>query len=55
MKTTSKGFDQTAPMHKLISDFAGRTYHVVGNLMSQLKCTFSKVEAYLIISHKVEA
>ena len=36
-QATSKGSDQTAPMRRLISDFAGRTYHIVGNLMSWLK------------------
>ena len=36
MQATSKGSDQTARMHKLILGFAGRTYHIVGNLMSRL-------------------
>ena len=34
--TTSKGSVQTASMHRLIWGLAGRTYHIVGNLMSQL-------------------
>ena len=36
MQTTSKGSDQTARMRRLICGFAGLTYHIVGNLMSQL-------------------
>ena len=38
MLTTSKGSDLTAHMCRLIGGFAGRTYHIVGNLMSWLKC-----------------
>ena len=34
---TSKCSDQIARMRRLIWDFAGRTYHIVGNLMSRLK------------------
>ena len=37
--TTRKGSDQTAHMRRLIWDFAGRTYHIVGNLMLRLKCS----------------
>ena len=33
---TSKGSDQTARMRRLIGGFAGRTYHIVGYLMSRL-------------------
>ena len=33
---TSKGSDQTARMRRLVWAFAGRTYHIVGNLMSRL-------------------
>ena len=33
---TSKGSDQTARMRRLIWGFAGRTYHIVGNLMHRL-------------------
>ena len=33
---TSKGSDQTAHMRRLICGFAGRIYHIVGNLMSKL-------------------
>ena len=36
MQATSKGSDQTAHMRRLISGFAGRTYHIVGNLMPWL-------------------
>ena len=35
---TSKGSDQTARMRRLICSFAGRTYHIVGNLMWWLIC-----------------
>ena len=38
MDATSKGSDQTARTRRLIRGFAGRTYHIVGNLMSRLKC-----------------
>ena len=33
MQATNKGSDQTARMHRLIGRFAGRTYHIAGNLM----------------------
>ena len=33
---TNKGSDQTARMRRLIGGFVGRTYHIVGNLMSLL-------------------
>ena len=36
MHTAIKGSDQTAGMRRLILGFAGRTYHIVGNLMSRL-------------------
>ena len=36
MQVTSKGSDQTARMRRQIWGFAGRTYHIVGNLMSRL-------------------
>ena len=36
IQARSKGSDQTARMRRLIGGFAGRTYHVVGNLMSRL-------------------
>ena len=32
----SKGSDQTARMRRLTWGFAGRTYHIFGNLMSRL-------------------
>ena len=38
MQATSKGSDQTARMRRLIWGFAGRAYHIVGNLMHWLKC-----------------
>ena len=34
IQATSKGSDQTARTGRLIWGFAGRTYHIVGNLMS---------------------
>ena len=34
---TSKGSDQTAHIRRVIGGFAGRTYHIVGNLMHWLK------------------
>ena len=37
IQATRKGSDQTARMRRLIWAFAGRTYHIVGNLMSRLK------------------
>ena len=37
MQATSKGSDQTARMRRPIWGFASHTYHIVGNLMSQLK------------------
>ena len=33
IQATSKGSDQTARMRRLVLAFAGRTYHIVGNLM----------------------
>ena len=36
IQATSKGSGQTVRMHRLIWAFAGRTYHIVGNLMSRL-------------------
>ena len=37
IQATSKGSDQTARMHRLVWAFAGRIYHIVGNLMPRLK------------------
>ena len=36
LKRLAKGSDQTVRMHRLIWCFAGRTYHIVGNLMHWL-------------------
>ena len=36
IQATSEGSDQTARMRRLIWGFAGRTYHIVGNLMPRL-------------------
>ena len=35
-EVTSKGSDQAVRMHRLVLAFAGRIYHLVGNLMSRL-------------------
>ena len=35
-QATSKGSDQTPRMRRLVWAFDGRTYHIVGNLMSRL-------------------
>ena len=35
---TSKGSDQPVRMRRLVRAFAGRTYHIVGNLMLHLIC-----------------
>ena len=46
IQAASKDSDQTAHMRRLILGFAGRTYHVVGNLISRLKCacyTFEQI------------
>ena len=40
MQAKSKGSDQTARMCRLICGFAGRSYHIVGNLISRLKCFY---------------
>ena len=39
IRVTSKGSDQSAHMRRLIRGFAGRAYHIVGNLMSRLTCS----------------
>ena len=43
MKATSKGSDQTVRMRRLVRGFAGRTYHIVGNLMHWLKYVYVSV------------
>ena len=40
IEATSKDSDQTVRMRRLIWGFAGRTYHIVGNLMSRLSHKF---------------
>ena len=45
-----KGSDQTARMRRLIWGFAGRTYHIVGNLMLRLICYFIGFVIQLFIS-----
>ena len=40
IKYSSKGIEQTARMRRLVRAFASRTYHIDGNLMSQLKFSF---------------
>ena len=41
-QATSKGSDQPARMCRLIGGFAGRTYHIVGNLMHWLNYLFTR-------------
>ena len=48
MPATSKVSDQTAHMRRLIWDFAGRTYHIVGNLMSRLTCIIKSYMDYIL-------
>ena len=36
IQATSKGSDQSARICRLVWAFAGRTYHIIGNLMSRL-------------------
>ena len=43
MQATSKDSDQTAHMRRLILGFAGRTYHIVGNLMLRLNCVIPHI------------
>ena len=44
IQATSKGSDKTAHMRRLISAFAGRTYHIVGNFkMRIIICMQSRV------------
>ena len=42
IQATNKGSDQTARMRRLIWGFVGRTYHIVGNHMSWLRCLNAK-------------
>ena len=52
MQATSKGSDKTARMHRLIWGFAGRTYHIVGNLMPWLNIIINSYLAILKFSQK---
>ena len=49
IQVTCKGSDQTVRILKLIWHFAGRTYHIVGNLMSRYhwQASFSDELSYL--------
>ena len=38
-----QGSDQTARMRRKIWGFAGRTYHIVGNLMPRLMYVFHQI------------
>ena len=38
IQATNKGSDQSGRMRRLIWAFAGCTYHIIGNIMSRLKC-----------------
>ena len=42
-QATSKGSDQTVCMRRLVWGFAGRTFHIVGNLMSRLTYTCMRI------------
>ena len=54
IQVTSKCSDQTGHMCRLIWAFAGRTYHIVGNRMSRLKC-LSRQEQFSSLSAIVRA
>ena len=45
---SSKGSDQTARMRRLIRGFTGRTYCIVGHLMSRLICEITSREKALL-------
>ena len=49
-KATSKGSHQTARMRRLVWAFAGRTYHIVGNLMSPLIYRGSYMSAHVLLN-----
>ena len=50
IQATCTGSDQTARMRRLILGFAGRTNHIVGNLMSRLKFWFAmKVQSRALV------
>ena len=53
IQATSKGSDQTAGMRRLICSFVGRTYHIVGNLLSRLKCCISSGSALFAKKKKI--
>ena len=46
IQATSKGSDLTARMRRLVLAFAGRTYHIVGNLRLRLKCGSSNISKW---------
>ena len=56
MQATSKGSDQTTRKRRLIWGFAGRTYHIVGNLMSRLNflCRYF-IQFYSILKYYVKS
>ena len=54
IQATSIGSDQSAHMRRLIWAFAGRTYHVVGNIMLRLIC-FSWEIRKLFVKHALLA
>ena len=51
IEATSKGSDQTARMRRLVWAFAGRTYHIVGNLTYYIKF-YSSYEMYFTTKRK---
>ena len=55
MQAARKGSDQTAHMRRLIWGFAGRTYHIFGNLMSRLNYSVLSVEAIDSVSSSINS
>ena len=49
IQTTSKDYNQTARMCRLVWAFAGRSYHLVGNLMSRLICMLGNSACFFVI------
>ena len=52
-QATCKESDQTAHMARLILGFAGRTYHIAGNLISRLKCSRDSNSQILYQLHEI--
>ena len=43
IQATNNGSDQAAHMRRLVLAFAGRTYHIVGNLLSRFNYSKMKI------------